>query len=164
MVSGTQQLGATDNKIINAINWLQFALGKSYNISIIIGRVSEEMWQVYEKQGSDLNEINSLRDKFNLNKLNPKTNFKLVKKAWGKNIINGKAAVIVIQKYGLRLKDNKDIISALEWLPKQCQDIKTDKFSNERYDVYYIGYKFKEQKEEQVIEQPVIEINNETTV
>lgn len=151
------------------LNLFSYGLGKSYDIKILIGRVSNELWEAYEKQGGSLDEVNSLRDKFKLYKLNPKSNVKIVKKAWAKNVVNGRGCVILIQKFAYKLAENKEITNAIDWMYSQLPEVKIDKISVGSYDVFYLGYKFKEQKEESIkqeqVEQPLpTETNNEAAV
>ena len=157
-------MGSADSKIKSALDYLAFALGKSYNIRVLIGRVSQELWSGYEKQGSNVDEVNAIREKFGLYKLNQATNIKIVKRSWGKNIINGNGCVIVIQKAAYKYFENVQIAAAFEWLTSKFPDIKMDKVSTKTYDVFYVGYKFKEVREEEpkpVLKEEVIEIPQE---
>lgn len=150
-------MGASDRSLIQILNYLLHSLGKSYSITVVIGMVSQDMWQAYEKQGGDLNEVNAQREKCGLYKLNIKSNQKIVKKAWAKNVMKGNGCVIHIQKYALKFAENRDITVALELLAKKYPEIKVDKVNSGNYDTFYVGYKFKEAKEEEAKQEVVIQ-------
>ena len=157
MAIGTNALKAGNPFIIDALNYIEYVLGGSYRVSVKIPLVGQELWQAYEKQGGDLEEVNLIREKYGLYKLTADDNIKIVKKSWGKNIIKGNGCVFIIRKYAVNYKENRDISKALDWVTKKYPDFKVDKVSLPGYDSFYIGYKFKEAKEEEVMQEVIKE-------
>ena len=54
----------------------------------------------------------------------------------------------MIQQYGSRFKVNNDIKNGIEWFNEQNHGLKIDIIENNNYDVFYLGYKFRETKDD----------------
>ena len=148
MLLNKNKLNGCDKSLLKGFDLFNFALGSKYDFFILVSNTNEDEYECIDMQGGDFNTLNEARKSKGLKPLSPYANFKITRKAWKKNLLSGKAAIIVLQKYGTRYKLNNDIISGIEWFNEQNHSFRIDVIENKEHDVFYLGYKFKETKDD----------------
>jgi hypothetical protein len=130
-----------DARIKSAVQAFHFGLGSSYDVSILYGKVSDEHFYLFDKQGGDLLAINKLRSSYHLHLLNPTTNVKVVKWEWGKGLISGKGIVFCVTRGNFRYKINDEIQNTINWFSVEFPQFEVDSVTNKRYSTIYLGLK-----------------------
>lgn len=139
--------------LINAMDFLHYGLGR-YDMQIIYSKVSENIWEAVEKQGGPINEVNRIREKCGLHKINQVSNFRTVKKAWKTPLLEGRGVVISIQSLSFRYKMNEEIKNVFEWFIQERPMFKIDSIETPKFDLFFIHLK-KEKQESTTDEIPV---------
>ena len=130
-----------DPRIKTAVQTFHFGLGKHYDLQILYGRLSEDLFYLFEKQGGDLMAINKLRSSFNLHLLNQNSNIKVVKWNWGVGLITGMGCCFTVQRASYRYQLNDDILNAIRWFQQEFHDFVVDFCENDKYCTIYIALK-----------------------
>jgi hypothetical protein len=130
-----------DSRIKSAVQTFHFGLGNNYDLSVLYGKVNEDHFYLFEKQGGDLMAINKLRSSYNLHLLNPTTNVKVVKWEWGKGLISGLGVVLCVTRGNFRYRINEDIENTIHWFSGEFPQFEIDSVTNKRYSTIYLGLK-----------------------
>lgn len=154
MIYKEQLMSANDPAIKNAMDLIHYGLGSRYDLQVMFGKLTEEFFNVLEKQGGKLDEVNRLRESVKLHPINQPMNFKMVKKGWKNALIDGTGLVFAIQSKQYKHKSNRDIDNALEWFKQVKPMFKIEKLETPKYDLFFIHLK-KEKQESTPDETPV---------
>lgn len=130
-----------DVRLKSAIQAFHFGLGNAYDLSILYGKVNDEHFYLFEKQGGDLMAINKLRSSYHLHLLNPTTNVKVVRSEWGKGLVSGKGVVFCVTRGNFRYKINDEIQHTIHWFIGEFPQYQIDTITNVRYSTIYVGLK-----------------------
>jgi hypothetical protein len=160
MIYQKQFFEGIDKEIENAIDFIHYGLGMKYDIQLIFGKLSEDRLSALEKQGSNINDVNKLREKNGMIPLNPSMNFKILKKGWGKNLLDGSGLVFAVQSKQYRFKTNRDIEGVFEWFIQEKPLFKIETINCPKYDLFFIT--FKKSKEEKPIDETPVQILDPT--
>ena len=152
MIYKEHLLLTVDPIIREAVLLFHFGLGKTYDIQVLHAKLNEDQLHCIEKQGGDLEAVNKLRVSLSLHKLNSHTNIQVIKKKWGKYLLNGTGIVIAVQKKAYRYKKTRDIEMVIEWFQQLKPELKIETHTNPQYESIFIGYNVKETKEDVVKE------------
>ncbi|MFM9143748.1 MAG: hypothetical protein ACKOPP_07115 [Bacteroidota bacterium] len=124
--------------IKNAIDLIHYGLGVKYDLQIIFGKQDEEHCKTLEKQGSNLDEVNKLRNKIGFGPLSPPMNFKVLKKGWSKYLLDGTGLVFAVQTKQFRHKINNEIQNAFDWFIQNKPMFKIETINCPKYDLFFI--------------------------
>ena len=158
MIYQQQFLKDVSKEIINAIDLIHYGLGMRYDVQIIFGKQTEDRLAMLEKQGGNITEVNKLREKFALHPLNPVMNFKVLKKGWGKALLDGSGIVFAIQAKQYRFKKNRDIENVIAWIEQERPMFKIDSINCPKYDLFFIS--LKKAKEEKTDDEKSVQISD----
>lgn len=154
MIYNRQLTKELNKDLEKAIDFLHYGLGSKYDIQIIHGKLTESRFEALEKQGGNLVDVNRLREKQGLHKINQDRNFKVMKKGWGKNLLDGTGCVFAIQSRSFRYKLTDEIKNVLEWFKQEQPMFKIEPFETPKFHLFFIHLK-KEKQETKTDETPV---------
>ena len=148
----------------NVISTLHWGIGR-FDLHLMIGKVNESEWSIYELQGQNLNELNAERAKHNLHPKDRNANLKIVESNWISSLKGGNGIVISFAKRDLRVKSNSQIETGLEWLNEKFPNLIVEKCENKKFDSFLLTFT-KPKSKKIVVEQPteIEQIENEKTV
>jgi hypothetical protein len=124
-----------------------------YDLNILLGKINESDWPVYELQGQNLNELNAERNKIGLHSMDRVANNKIVEPNWISSLKNGRGVVVIFTNGDFRNKSNLQIELALAWLVEKFPNLIVEKCENKKFDSFLLTFtKLKTKKI--VVEQP----------
>ena len=167
MIRHENKLNTIDTDLATVVSTLHWGAGR-YDLNILLGKVDESNWPVYELQGGNLNELNVERNKIGLHSMDRAANNKIVEPNWISVLKNGRGVVVVFTNRDFRNKSNPQIETALSWLNERFPNLIIEKCENKKFDSFLLTFtKLKSKKivVEQTTEIETIEvIENEKTV
>jgi hypothetical protein len=164
MIRHQNILDTIDTELSTVVQTLHWGAGR-YDLHVLIGKINESEWPVYELQGQNLNELNVERAKHNLHPKDRNANLKIVESNWISVLKNGRGVVVVFTNRDFRNKSNKQIETALEWLVEKFPNLIVEKCENKKFDSFLLTFT-KPKSKKIVVEQPteIEQIENEKTV
>jgi hypothetical protein len=164
MIRHQNKLNEIETELATVVQTLHWGAGR-YDLHILLGKVNESDWPVYELQGSNLNELNAEREKIGLHKMDRNANHKIVESNWISVLKNGRGVVIVFTNRDFRNKSNSQIETALSWLVEKFPNLIIEKCENKKFDSFLLTFT-KPKSKKIVVEQTteIEQIENEKTV
>ena len=164
MIRHEKILDNINSEMANVISTLHWGIGR-FDLHLMIGKVNESEWSIYELQGHNLNELNAERAKHNLHPKDRSANLKIVESNWISSLKGGNGIVISFAKRDLRVKSNSQIETGLEWLNEKFPNLIVEKCENKKFDSFLLTFT-KPKSKKIVVEQPTENqtIENEKTV
>lgn len=164
MIRHENKLDSIDTELATVVQTLHWGAGR-YDLHVLIGKVNESDWPVYELQGSNLNELNAERNKIGLHSKDRAANLKIVEPNWISSLKNGRGVVVVFTNRDFRNKSNPQIETALAWLNEKFPNLIIEKCENKKFDSFLLTFT-KPKVKKQVVEQTteIEPIENEKTV
>lgn len=144
MINNSPILDNINPLVVAAVDAIHYGIGKSYDITIIIGQVDDDTWPLWSLQGRDLKELNNHRKKLGLFPLASNDNIPVVNEEWRDLLYKGESVVLIFNKWAFRYKENRDIQGMFEWLRQIYPDINVEKCENSKYDTFFISGVYKE--------------------
>jgi hypothetical protein len=164
MIRHQNKLNEIETDLATVVSTLHWGAGR-YDLHILLGKVDESDWPVYELQGSNLNELNVEREKIGLHKMDRNANNKIVESNWISVLKNGRGVVIVFTNRDFRNKANLQIEMALAWLVEKFPNLIVEKCENKKFDSFLLTFTKLKSKKIVVEQTSEIEpIENEKTV
>jgi hypothetical protein len=152
MIRHTNKLETIDTELANVVQTLHWGAGR-YDLNILLGKINESDWPVYELQGQNLNELNAERNKIGLHSMDRVANNKIVEPNWISSLKNGRGVVVIFTNGDFRNKSNLQIELALAWLVEKFPNLIVEKCENKKFDSFLLTFtKLKTKKI--VVEQP----------
>ena len=164
MIRHENKLDTIDRELATVVQTLHWGAGR-YDLHVLIGKVNESEWPVYELQGSNLNELNAERQKIGKHAMDRNANLKIVESNWISCLKTGRGVVVVFTNRDFRNKSNSQIETALQWLNEKFPNLIIEKCENKKFDSFLLTFT-KPKLKKQVVE-PTTEIEpieNEKTV
>lgn len=144
MINEKPKLENINPVVIAAVDAIHYGIGRSYDITILVGQVDDETWPIWSLQGRDTKGLNEVRKKMGLFTLAENESISVVQESWKETLCDGESVVLLFNKFAYRYKENKEIKGMFQWLNQTYPNIIVEKCENPKYDTFLISGTFTE--------------------
>ncbi len=147
MISFNRFLSLSARPVSAIVDSLHFHIGKRRDLEILAGKLSDEQFTALNLQGQELEKVNNARKKVidkkterPLRELKKPENLKVIETAWGKDLKEGNAAVVIVKSYGglARLPLDNKILEAIDNVKKDFPGSTVETLVNEKYATIFL--------------------------
>ena len=130
MINEKPKLENINPVVIAAVDAIHYGIGRSYDITILVGQVDDDTWPIWALQGRDTKGLNEVRKKMGLFTLAENESISVVHESWKETLCNGESVVLLNGMF--------------QWLNQTYPNIIVEKCENPKYDTFLISGTFTE--------------------